>query len=182
MPNPLAPTGTHYMGAGGGILHQPDPQLDLQDNVSYWDGDGISGPPSVTISLSEQKAYFYKGATLVGISRISSGKDGHDTTPGNWKIIQKNKNHRSNLYGDYVDAAGNKVVRDIDVNKDPRPPGTTFLGASMPNFMRFHGGEGMHAGFLPGYAASHGCVRMPEHMSEIFFANVEVGTPVRVVR
>jgi lipoprotein-anchoring transpeptidase ErfK/SrfK len=48
--------------------------------------------------------------------------------------------------------------------------------------MRFHGGEGMHAGFLPGYAASHGCVRMPDHMAEIFFNNVSVGTPVRVIR
>jgi hypothetical protein len=181
VPNPMAPTGTHILGPGG-IIHQPDPQLSLHDNVSYWDGDGISGPPSITISLSEQKAYFYKGNTLVGVSRISSGRDGYSTTPGNWKIIQKSKDHRSNLYGDYVDAYGNKVVRDVSVKKDPKPPGTTFLGASMPYFMRFHGGEGMHAGFLPGYAASHGCVRMPDHMAEIFFNNVSVGTPVRVIR
>ncbi|MEI6536331.1 MAG: L,D-transpeptidase family protein [Verrucomicrobiaceae bacterium] len=46
--------------------------------------------------------------------------------------------------------------------------------------MRFTRGIGMHAGFLPGYAASHGCVRMPEKMASIFFSNVEIGTPVDV--
>jgi lipoprotein-anchoring transpeptidase ErfK/SrfK len=51
----------------------------------------------------------------------------------------------------------------------------------MPYFMRIHGGVGMHAGFLPGFAASHGCIRMPERMAQIFFANVSHGTPVRVV-
>jgi lipoprotein-anchoring transpeptidase ErfK/SrfK len=46
--------------------------------------------------------------------------------------------------------------------------------------MRFNGGIGMHTGYLPGYAASHGCVRMPHHMSEKFFENVALGTPVIV--
>jgi lipoprotein-anchoring transpeptidase ErfK/SrfK len=48
----------------------------------------------------------------------------------------------------------------------------------MPNFMRVTGGIGMHTGYLPGYAASHGCIRMPHHMSEHFFENVKVNTPV----
>jgi lipoprotein-anchoring transpeptidase ErfK/SrfK len=51
----------------------------------------------------------------------------------------------------------------------------------MPYFLRFHGGYGLHAGFLPGFPASHGCVRMPERMAQIFFANSSQGTPVRVV-
>jgi lipoprotein-anchoring transpeptidase ErfK/SrfK len=50
----------------------------------------------------------------------------------------------------------------------------------MPYFMRFAGGVGMHQGFLPGYAASHGCIRMPEFMARKFFDNVRKGTPVRV--
>ena len=50
----------------------------------------------------------------------------------------------------------------------------------MPNFMRFNGGVGMHTGFLPGYPASHGCVRMPDHMARVFFENAEIGTPVVV--
>ena len=51
----------------------------------------------------------------------------------------------------------------------------------MPNFMRItQGGVGMHAGYIPGYPASHGCIRMPEKMSQIFFQNVSLGTPVIV--
>ena len=71
------------------------------------------------------------------------------------------------------------VVSDADV--DMRVPrGGKFIPAPMHYFMRFHGADGMHAGYLPGYPASHGCVRMPEQMAIAFFNAVEVGTPVRV--
>ena len=60
------------------------------------------------------------------------------------------------------------------------PPGGVFDGARMPYFMRITGGVGMHEGFLPGYPASHGCIRMPGFMAENFFHNVEVGTPVKI--
>lgn len=168
---------TQYLGAVGRAIINPTAPF---DTVSYWDGDGVPGSPSIKIDLGEQRASFYKGGQLVGISTISSGREGHGTTTGSFKITQKDKNHRSNLYGDYVDADGNVVVADIDIKKDPKPPGTVFRGASMPNFMRIVGGIGMHAGFLPGYPASHGCIRMPEFMSEAFFRNVDNGTPVTV--
>jgi len=147
---------------------------------SYWIGDGDTGAPSIRIVLSEQRAYFYKGGKLVGESVISSGKKGFDTPPGNYKVIQKDKDHVSNIYGDYVDAQGNIVKKNVDVTKDPLPPGATFQGAKMPFFMRFTGGYGMHAGYLPGYAASHGCVRMPETMAEHFFDAADTDTPVTV--
>lgn len=150
------------------------------DTVSYWDGEGLSGPPSVVIDLSDQRAYFYKGDTLAGVSSLSTGDEGHPTKTGRFKIFEKDKNHRSNLYGDFVDAAGNVVVQNVDITKDKPPPGTRFLGSEMTWFMRFNAGAGMHKGYLPGYAASHGCVRMPEHMAEIFFNNVSIGTPVTV--
>jgi lipoprotein-anchoring transpeptidase ErfK/SrfK len=51
----------------------------------------------------------------------------------------------------------------------------------MPFFMRFSGAIGMHEGYLPGYPASHGCIRLPKHMAEIFFKAASVGTPVEVV-
>ncbi|HEY5751845.1 MAG TPA: L,D-transpeptidase family protein [Chthoniobacterales bacterium] len=151
------------------------------DGVSYWDGDGVSGPPSVQIHLEQQKAYFYKGDQLVGVSQVSSGREGYDTPAGSYKFIQKNKDHVSNLYGSFVDAVGNVLVRDAS-SRDPKPPGAIFKGAPMPYFMRIVGGVGMHAGFLPGYPASHGCIRMPEKMAEIFFANITVGTPVSIYR
>jgi hypothetical protein len=147
---------------------------------SFWFGDGATGAPSIRIVLSEQRAYFYKGGKLVGESTVSSGKKGFETPPGTYKVIQKDKDHVSNLYGDYVDAQGNIVQKNVDVTKDPVPPGATFQGAKMPFFMRFTGGYGMHAGYLPGYAASHGCIRMPETLAEHFFDAVDEGTPVTV--
>lgn len=165
----------------GGYRPEPDQRRANFDNVSYWDGDSVQGAPSIQISLSEQRAYFYKGGELVGISSIATGREGFDTPAGKYKIIQKSKDHKSNLFGNYVDADGNIVMKDVDVRKDKKPPGARFDGASMPYFMRIVGGVGMHEGFLPGYPASHGCIRMPGFMAEAFFANVQTGTPVTVV-
>jgi len=150
------------------------------DNYSHWDGDGISGAPSIVIKLSHQRAYFYKSGELVGVSTISTGREGFGTPRGNFKILQKDKDHASSLYGDYVDAKGAVVKRDIDRTKDPMPKGAKFDGAKMPFFMRIVGGVGMHEGFLPGYPASHGCIRMPRRMAESFFRSVENGTPVTI--
>lgn len=150
------------------------------DTESHWDGDGISGPASITIDLSDQKAYFYKGPTLAGVSALSTGDARHATPTGKFKVIQKDMWHRSNLYGDFVDSYGRVVVANVDVTKDKAPPGTVFAGSKMHYFLRFTGGVGTHEGFLPGYAASHGCVHMPGHMAKIFFENASIGTPVIV--
>ena len=152
-----------------------------QDTVSYWDGDNIGGKPSVKISLSEQRAYFYKSNMLVGISQLSTGREGLNTPVGKYSIIQKDVAHVSTRYGDYVDDAGNVIMPNIDVEKDKKPPGAHYKGAPMPFFMRIVGGVGMHAGYLPGYPASHGCIRMPEFMAENFFKSVSTGTPVTIV-
>jgi len=150
------------------------------DDVSYWEGDHLSGSPSVRISLSEQRAYLYEGGQLAGVSLISSGREGLGTVTGNYRILQKKLEHRSSLFGAYMDANGEVMQRDVDTTKDPKPPGATYLGADMPYWMRITGGTGMHAGFLPGYPASHGCIRMPRFMAEHFFHAVAVGTPVSI--
>ena len=173
----LANPNTAYIPSTGGGEAQPPGN----DSISYWDGDGVPGPPSVIIYLKEQRAYFYKADQLVGVSQVSAGREGHNTPIGNYKIVQKDLDHASNLYGDYVDASGNVVQKDVEVGKDPKPPGAVFKGAPMPFFMRITGGVGMHKGYLPGYPASHGCIRMPGKMAESFFNNVEVGTPVQIV-
>jgi lipoprotein-anchoring transpeptidase ErfK/SrfK len=169
---------TQYLGGvyGAGPVSSSAPQ----DTVSYWDGDGVSGSPSIKIKLSEQRAYFYKGGQLVGISQLSTGREGLNTPIGKFSIIQKDVNHVSSKYGDYVDAADNVVAPNVELGKDPKPPGTHFKGAPMPYFMRIVGGVGMHAGYLPGYPASHGCIRMPEFMAENFFKSVSGGTPVTI--
>ena len=150
------------------------------DGMSYWNGNRMTGSPSILVSLSEQRAYFYKGNQLAGMSRISSGREGLDTVTGDFKIIQKDRNHVSSLFGDYVDANGDVIQKDVDTSKHPKPTGSRFEGAKMPFFMRIAGGPGMHEGFLPGYPDSHGCIRMPGHMAEEFFHAVSVGTPVTI--
>ncbi len=171
---------TAYLGTGGPVI-DPSVKEDLALKKSYWDDSGIVGPPSIVINLTKQTASFYKDGKLVGVSAISSGREGFDTPAGNFKITQKNIDHASNLYGDYVDASGNVVVKDVDVKKDPRPAGATFRGAPMPYFMRITGGVGMHQGFLPGVPDSHGCIRMPQKMARLFWDNAPQGTPVTVV-
>lgn len=149
-------------------------------SAGYWAGDRVGGSPRIVIHLSEQRAYFYKGKRLVGESSVSTGKPGFSTPPGRYRVIQKDKNHISSQFGDYVDDQGNVVKSNIDVRKDEKPPGTHFDGARMPYFMRFNGGYGMHAGYVPRYRASHGCIRLPDEMARRFFNAAHEGTPVIV--
>ena len=167
---------TQYLGGAYGNA----PAGPAHDTVSYWDGDSTNGKPSITISLREQRAYFYKSGVLVGVSQLSTGREGLNTPNGHFSIIQKDVNHVSSLFGDYVDSAGNVVVPNVDITKDPKPPGARFRGTPMPYFMRIVSGTGLHAGYLPGYPASHGCIRMPEFMAEDFFKSVSLGTPVTI--
>jgi lipoprotein-anchoring transpeptidase ErfK/SrfK len=169
---------TQYLG---GIYGQEPVSLSApRDTISYWDGDSVEGKPSVKISLGEQRAYFYKAGQLVGISQLSTGREGLNTPVGQFRISQKDITHVSSKYGDFVDAGDNVIMPNVDVEKDRKPPGTHFKGAPMPYFMRIVGGVGMHAGYLPGYPASHGCIRMPEFMAENFFKSVSSGTPVTI--
>jgi len=146
-----------------------------------WTGDGVLGSPSIVIDLGTQTATFYKGDTEVGRAPVSTGRESHQTPAGNYQILEKNKNHVSNLYGDFVDDAGNVVVANVSSVGDKRPAGASFRGAPMPYFMRIAGGVGLHAGYLPGYPASHGCIRLPRGAAQRFFENAPAGTPVRVV-
>jgi lipoprotein-anchoring transpeptidase ErfK/SrfK len=136
-------------------------------------------PFRVEIDLQQQTAFLLRGRRVVMESPISSGRYGHLTETGSFKVIEKERNHSSSIYGKIVDSYGRTIVADADVDmKVPR--GGRFIPAPMHYFMRFHGADGMHAGYLPGYPASHGCVRMPEELAIAFYNAVEVGTPVHV--
>lgn len=150
------------------------------DKTSYWNGDRMSGSPSIRISLSQQRAYFYKGGKLAGVSLISSGREGLDTVTGNFRLLEKDREHASSLFGSYVNADGKVIQRDVNTRSDTMPAGARYKGADMPHWMRITGGTGMHAGYLPGYPASHGCIRMPAALAAAFFRSVEVGTPVSI--
>ncbi len=175
----LTSRSTQYLAAQGQYVGEVVTR-GAPDNVSYWDGNGVSGAPRIEISIDRQQAHFYKGSQLVGVSALSTGRPGKETPRGSFKVIQKSPDHKSNLYGDYVDSTGNVVAEAVDIRTDPAPAGTTFRGSAMPHFLRFTGAVGTHGGFLPGYPASAGCIRMPYHMAQVFYENSPLGTPVRV--
>ena len=111
------------------------------------------GPLIIAVSIEQQKIRVYDGNGLFAESPISTGMKGHSTPMGVFSIIQKNKMHRSNIYS----------------------------GAPMPYMQRITwSGIALHAGVLPGYPASHGCIRMPPAAAEMFYNHVKVGTPVVV--
>lgn len=136
-------------------------------------------PFAIEIDLTAQKAWILQDGQKVYETSISSGRAGFETPPGNFTVTEKSPDHKSSLYGKIVDSKGNVIVSDADSDM-PVPPGAKFQQAPMKNFLRFNGAVGMHAGRLPGYPASHGCVRLPPSKAALFFNIAEVGTPVRV--
>src|ERR1700726_915914 len=137
---------------------------------------------TVLVSLSRQRAYLYAGQQLAIDTPISSGKKAGFTPAGDFTIIQKDPNHRSNIYGNFVDSKGRIVRGGVSALIDSAPSGSHFVGAPMFFFMRLTPeGVGMHIGILPGYPASHGCIRMPAEIAPQIYAHVKLGTPVQVV-
>jgi len=135
----------------------------------------------VRVSLPKQRAYLMVGEEVAADSPISSGKVGHGTPRGNFSVLEKDPDHRSSLYGDFVDSSGRVVRAGISAKIDSAPSGTHYVGAPMRWFMRLTGeGVGMHIGILPGYPASHGCVRMSPDGAKLFYDHVKIGTPVTV--
>jgi len=139
-----------------------------------------SGRPSVAVNLRTQEADLYRGKHKVAGSRISSGREGHRTPTGRFRVIRKDEDHRSSLYGDYVDGKGRIVKPNVDVRRHRRPRGARFIGAPMPFYVEFSPSYGLHAGYLPGEPASHGCIRMPYWKARQFYRAVRIGTPVVV--
>ena len=134
---------------------------------------------SIEIDLQEQTAYIIRNGRAVLSTPISSGRYGHLTEVGSFKVVEKERNHFSTLYGRIEDARGNTIVADADSDM-PVPRGWKFVAAPMHYFVRFNNTIGMHAGYLPGYPASHGCVRLPKENAIAIFNAVDVGTPVTV--
>jgi lipoprotein-anchoring transpeptidase ErfK/SrfK len=135
---------------------------------------------AVIINLTEQTAYLLRDGRVGFVSPTASGKEGWGTPIGSFRVISKDLNHHSGNFGLVSDPDG----RIINPNATPGsyvPPGCHYLPAPMPYFMEFRKYVGMHAGYLPGYPASHGCVRMPRDLAAEFFDRVQIGTPVKVI-
>jgi lipoprotein-anchoring transpeptidase ErfK/SrfK len=136
---------------------------------------------TIIVRLDEQKAYLLRKGKVVSVSSVSTGREGYATPAGKYRVIQKDIDHRSTLYGAYV-KNGRVVKANVNVKKDRKPAGAVFVGAPMPYFLRINGAVGLHAGHVPGYPASHGCIRLPPRQARRFYHAVEVGTPVIVYR
>lgn len=116
---------------------------DLQPGEYQWRADiPAEGPTVIVVSLPEQRLHVYRSGQRVGVSTVSSGKPGKETPTGVFPILQKKRMHRSNLYND----------------------------APMPYMQRLTwDGVALHAGRIPGYPASHGCIRLPKAFAEQLF-------------
>ncbi len=147
-----------------------------------WHGDdSLTGPPSLRINLTEQKARFYRGKHEVAWTYITTGRAGHRTPVGKFRITEKTVDKYSNRYGIIKDGEGNVLVPVAKVGRERVPKGAEFEGFAMPYWMRLTSyGIGLHAGPIPqpGATASHGCIRLPRPVAERVFAEVSVGTPV----
>jgi len=139
------------------------------------------GNSKVLVSLGKQRAYLLLEGEIAIDTPISSGKAAGMTPTGSFRVQEKDPDHRSNLYGNFVDRSGRVVRAGVSARIDSAPSGTHFEGAPMLWFMRITQGVGMHVGILPGYPASHGCIRMPAEIAPIIYQKVKIGTPVDVV-
>ena len=161
------------------VTPEPPPPPPMYD----WQGDDVTGPLKVAISLSEQKAQLYKGGKNIGWTYVATGLPGHPTPTGTHRIKEKIADKHSNRYGVICNADGEIVNCDATAGVTRIPPGCRFVGAPMPNWMRLTSyGIGMHAGQIPnpGSPASHGCIRLPQFISEKLFENAVEGTPVTI--
>ena len=135
----------------------------------------------VVVSIPKQRAYLMLSDQVVVDGPISSGKKGHSSPTGHFTVLEKDPNHHSTLYGDFRDQSGRIVRAGVSARIDSAPSGTHFVGAEMKWFLRLTGdGVGMHIGILPGYPASHGCIRESSEGAKLLYDHVKVGTPIEV--
>jgi lipoprotein-anchoring transpeptidase ErfK/SrfK len=151
-----------------------------QATIGFMSASDIGPGTTVIINLSEQRAYLLEDSKISLISPIASGKSGWSTPTGNFSVISKDIDHRSHSFGSVLDASGN-IVNGSATPGSYVAPGFHYRPASMPFYIQFDQALGLHAGYLPGYPASHGCVRMPRDLAERFFERVAIRTPVTVV-
>ena len=115
----------------------------LKKGEFLWMGEAVTaGPVVMVVSITEQRGYVYRNGILIGATTVSTGRPGHLTPTGVFTVLQKQKEHRSTIYD----------------------------GAPMPYMERLTwGGIALHAGGLPGYPESHGCIHLPSEFAQLLF-------------
>jgi hypothetical protein len=126
----------------------PEPAVMEPGDYDWHPERSLAGDVVIVVSLPQQLVHVYRGGVRIGMSTISSGRPGHDTPTGVFTILQKQKMHHSTLYDD----------------------------AAMPFMQRLTwDGVAMHAGRLPGYPATHGCIRLPAAFAEALYGVTDHG-------
>ncbi len=115
----------------------------LKRGEFLWMGEAVTtGPVAMVVSITEQRAYVYRSGILIGATTVSTGRPGHQTPTGVFTVLQKQKEHKSTIYD----------------------------GAPMPYMERLTwGGIALHAGGLPGYPESHGCIHLPSEFAQLLY-------------
>jgi L,D-transpeptidase catalytic domain len=162
----------------------PEPPVDPNKPkpLYEWNGKGRTAS-HLKINIDEQKVSVFSGNEQIGWATVATGLTSYPTPVGDYKVIEKVADKKSNLFGKTYNSSGKVVNSDAKMGRDPIPQGGRFEGAKMAYYLRLTGdGVGMHAGPIPrpGHRASHGCIRMPRPFAPLVFASVPVGTPVTI--
>ena len=174
---PATPTPPPTLRKASDLIRKQEPVKVNQALLKQATPDNVH----IVVSIPKQRAYLMMGEQIVIDGPVSSGKRGHSSPTGHFTVLEKDPNHRSSLYGDFVDGPGRIVRAGVSARIDAAPSGTHFVGAAMKWFLRLtEDGVGMHIGILPGYPASHGCIRESAEGAKLFYDHVIVGTPVDV--
>ena len=151
---------TAFTGSGVSHAEYFTPGKDVAPFSALQNGDYVwhpeaspAGPVLIVVSIPEQRIFVYRNGVRIGRSTVSTGRPGHPTPTGVFTILQKQVDHVSSIY----------------------------KGAEMPYMERLTwGGIALHAGDLPGFADSHGCVRLPLAFAQKLFTVTGKGTTVMI--
>ncbi len=137
-------------------------------------------PPVIVVDVGGgQKAVVKSEGKVVRTMPISSGKKGHRTDTGTFRITERDRDHTSTKYGKCVAKDGTETTSDKGVAGCPK--GSKYKGAPMPYFLRFNGLEGFHQGHVPQHPDSHGCVRLGESNAKWLWEWTKKNSAVRVI-
>jgi hypothetical protein len=154
-------------------------QIRVKRNLprAWFERDDAEGEPRLEIDRSRQFAEFFVGDRKVGQCAVATGRPGFETPAGSYRILEKERTHHSSLYGSFVSSDG-KFLGEAN-NGDSAPSGASYEAAPMPYFMRLtECGMGLHQGFVPGTAVSHGCIRLPREVASQFYEHLSIGDEV----
>ena len=154
-PRPLAPADPYYFKPQRKVRDRPGQRQGIKKTAKEPKVKAVTGPLLIAISLNSQQLTLYSKGAAIAHSPVSTGTESHPTPTGIFSVIGKEKFHRSNLYSN----------------------------APMPFMQRITwSGVALHQGALPGYPASHGCIRLPGQFAQYLWGTTRMGARVIITR